>query len=80
MREAVGMDTLITLGLLAVVLAPLFIVVRDLVRTRPRSASRMPEVRYETTSTMSTFPSLATLKSMEDTAPTFVRAREWWSE
>lgn len=75
------MDTFISLGLLAVVLVPLYVVVRDLMRTPgSHAAPLVREPFYETTSTMSTFPSLATLRQLEDTAPSFVKQQEWRKE
>ena len=74
------METFISLGLLAVVLTPLCIVVRDFLTTGKRRAKTAVEAFYDGTGSASTFPSLATLKDLEETAPTFVKRNEWWTE
>ena len=74
------MDTLIFLCLLVVALLPLGIVLRDLITDeRPRTKSAAAAF-YDGYGNPNTFPSLATLKELENTAPTFVKRNEWWTE
>lgn len=78
------MDIVISLMLLAVVLTPLALVVRDLWRIQvrrhdtARAAARLPAPHAPTT-----WPSLSTLEEMEDTMPACLRrtdreGRELW--
>jgi hypothetical protein len=74
------MDTLLSLYPLFVALIPLGMALRALIAAeRPESGSP-PAASYARDSNPSTFPSLATLQEMEDTAPLFVRGNEWRSE
>ena len=76
----VGMDTLISLGLLVVALIPLYLALRDVAAdARPRKKNPASAF-FDADSNPSTFPSLATMKELEDTAPVFVRRNEWWTE
>ena len=74
------MDTLLSLYPLVVALIPLGMALRALMAAeRPESGSpTAPSCVRD--SNPSTFPSLATLKEMEDTAPLFVKRNEWWTE
>ena len=75
-----GMDTLLSLCPLVVALIPLVMALRALMTAkRPQSGSPVATF-YARDGNPSTFPSLATLKEMEDTAPLFVKRNEWWAE
>lgn len=74
------MDTFIALCLLVAALIPLGIALRDFVTDATPPARSAAALFYEGDSEPSTFPSLATLKDLEDTAPTFVKRNEWWTE
>lgn len=75
-----GMDTLISLCPLIVALIPLGMALRALMTDeKPRTKSPTTAF-YDGYSSPSTFPSLATLKELENTAPTFVKRNEWWTE
>jgi len=71
------MDTLISLALLAVVLAPIAILVRDLAKGQHRLAGNSVAAFYESTST---FPSLETMQDLEESGPAFAKSQQWWTE
>ena len=74
------MDTLISLCPLVVALIPLGMALRALMTDeRPQTRSAAAAF-YDGYGNPSTFPSLATLRELENTAPTFVRRNEWWTE
>jgi len=70
------MDILLSLILLAVVVTPLCLVLRDL---WPASrAARRPDIGVPTApAATNTFPTLAQLEDMEDTMPACLRRSEW---
>ena len=74
------MDTLLSLGPLVVALIPLGMALRALMAAEwPQSGS--PDATfYARDSNPSTFPSLATLKEMKETAPLFLKRNEWCAE
>jgi hypothetical protein len=71
------MDIAISLILLAVVLTPLYLVIRDLWTTKTRRRQRRTEQTSPMQATTSTFPSLSLLEEMEDTMPACLRRSEW---
>ena len=71
------MDIAISLILLAVVLAPLYLVIRDLWTTKTRRRQRSTERTSPMQPATSTFPSLSLLEEMEDTMPACLRRTEW---
>jgi hypothetical protein len=77
MHEAVSMDTIIGLGLLAVTLIPLVQTLRDAMTVHPRQVAPGIAAFYEATTTL---PRLSDLQESEQTLPTFVKRREWWTE
>ena len=74
------MDTLISLCPLIVALIPLGMALRALMGDERPQTKNAAEAFYDGYTNPSTFPSLATLKELESTAPTFVRQNEWWTE
>jgi hypothetical protein len=72
-----GMDTLISFWPLVVALIPLAMALRAVATDGPKTST---SVSHENDGYRTAFPSLATLKDMEDTAPMFVKRSEWWSE
>ena len=73
----ITMDTLLLFALLAVALAPLGIVVRELL-TRDHLKNRTALAAfYDDTSS---FPSLETMQELERTGPTHLERREWWKD
>src|SRR5438874_2450771 len=72
-----GMDIAISLILLAVVMAPLCLVIHDLWTTNTRRRQRRSEPASVTSPAASTFPSLSLLEEMEDTMPACLRPTEW---
>jgi|KBSMisStandDraft_5_1062788.scaffolds.fasta_scaffold576245_2 hypothetical protein len=76
----VGMDTLISIGLLVVALIPLCIALRDVLTDDGPRPKNSAATFFDADSDPSTFPSLATLQELEHTAPTFVKRNEWWTE
>ena len=72
-----GMDTLISFWPLVVALVPLVMALRAMATDGPKTAR---PVSQESGDHPAAFPSLATLKDMEDTAPMFVKRSEWWSD
>lgn len=74
------MDTLITLIPLAVALVPIAMALRALLaELRPQTESPTAEF-YRANSRPTTYPSLATLRDLEDTMPAFVKRGEWRGE
>ena len=71
------MDIAITLILLAVVLTPLYLVIRDLWTTKTRRRQRRTDQTSPMQPATSTFPSLSLLEEMEDTMPACLRRTEW---
>jgi hypothetical protein len=71
------MDIAISLILLAVVLTPLYLVIRDLWTTKTRRRQRRTEPTSPMQPATSTFPSLSLLEEMEDTMPACLRRTEW---
>ena len=77
MDEAEGMDTLITMIHLAVALIPIGMALRALLaELRPQTESPTAEF-YRANSRPTTYPSLATMRDLEDTMPMFVKSGEW---
>ncbi|MEP6874744.1 MAG: hypothetical protein ABI887_10295 [Burkholderiales bacterium] len=74
------MDTLISLCPLIVALIPLGMALRALIGDEKPQTKSAAAAFYDDDTTPSTFPSLATLKELENTAPTFVKRNEWWTE
>lgn len=74
------MDTLLSLCPLIVALIPLGMALRALMTAKRPQTGSPTAAFYAGDSNPSTFPSLATLKEMEDTAPAFVKRNEWWAE
>jgi len=77
MDEAEPMDTIIGLGLLAVALIPLLHTLRDAVTAHRHHAAPGIAAFYEATTTL---PRLSDLQEPEQTLPTFVKRRDWWTE
>jgi hypothetical protein len=75
-----GMDTFISLCPLLVALIPLGMALRALMTDERPQAKSPAAAFYDGYSNPSTFPGLATLKELENTAPTFVKRNEWWTE
>jgi len=71
------MDIAISLILLAVVLTPLYVVIRDLWTTKTRRRQRPTDRTSPMQPATSTFPSLSLLEEMEDTMPACLRRTEW---
>jgi len=71
------MDIAISLILLAVVLTPLYLVIRDLWTTKTRRRQRPAQQTSPMEPATSTFPSLSLLEEMEDTMPACLRRSEW---
>lgn len=72
-----GMDTLISFWPLVVALVPLVMALRAMATDGLKTET---PVSQESGDHPAAFPSLATLKDMEDTAPMFVKRSEWWSD
>lgn len=71
------MDTLITLLPLVIALVPIGMALRALLtELRPQTESPTAEF-YQAHSRAATYPSLATLRDLEDTMPMFVRNADW---
>ena len=71
------MDTLISCALLAVVLTPIGILVRDLAKGQHHRAGNSVTDFFESASS---FPSLETLQDLENSGPAFSKGRQWWTE
>ena len=80
MDEAVGMETFISLCPLLVALIPVGMAVRVLMRPANSETKGSTAAFYSADADPITFPSLATLRGLQETAPTFVRQSERWSE
>ena len=74
------MQTLISLCPPIVALIPLGMVLRALMAGDGPQTTSAAAAFYDGYGNPSTFPSLATLKALENTAPTFVKQSEWWTE
>jgi len=72
-----GMDALISLCPLVIALIPVGMALRALLTEfRPR-AENPAAAFYEANSRPTAYPSLATLRDMEDTMPMYVKAGDW---
>ena len=75
-----GMDTFIALCPLLIALIPLGMAVRTFMRSDRPETKGSTAAFYSADADPTTFPSLATLRELERTAPTFVKRSEWWTE
>ena len=75
-----GMETFISLCPLLVALIPLGMAVRAFMGSDRSETKGSTAAFYSADADPITFPSLATLRDLEETAPTFVRRKEWWTE
>jgi len=71
------MDILISCALLAVVLTPIGILVRDMTKAQHGHAGNSVTAFFESASS---FPSLETLQDLEKSGPASAKDRQWWTE
>ena len=74
------METLISFCPLVVALIPLGMVLRAMMTGDKSQTKSAVTAFYDGYSNPSTFPSLAALKELEKTSPTYLRRNEWWIE
>ena len=71
------MDTLISIALLAVVVAPLGILVRDMAKGKRGHAANSATAFFGSESTSA---SVETLQDLEKSGPASAKGRQWWTE